>query len=259
LYPGATLRAFTEIIGLKENSDGKTGIVYVRTDGMDESDAVVVSFNRWVMVRKRDAASKASSAVVPDLPAVVPASSLVAPARTHFRNATPKETGSALHWEDYEIGERIDHIDGTTIEEAEHAMATRLYHNTARVHFNQFAEAQGRFGKRIVYGGHVISIARALSYNGLSNALCIAAINGGRHANPVFAGDTIFAWSEVLDKAAIPNADEPTTDRHDCAVLRLRLIATKNLPCADFPYRDGDKYRDNVVLDLDTWAIVPKR
>ena len=40
-------------------------------------------------------------------------------------------------------------------------MATRLYHNTARVHFNQFAE-QGRFGRRIVYGGHVISLARAL-------------------------------------------------------------------------------------------------
>ena len=259
LYPGATLRAFTEVIGLKENSDGKTGIVYVRTEGVDHMDDVVVSFNRWVMVRKRDAASKAPEAIVPDLPAIVPALSLVAPARTHFRNATPKETGSALRWEDYEIGEKIDHIDGITIEDSEHMMATRLYHNTARVHFNQFAEAQGRFGKRIVYGGHVISIARALSYNGLSNAFCIAAVNGGRHVNPVFAGDTIYAWSEVLDKAAIPNADEPELDRHDCAALRLRLVATKNLPSTGFPDRDGAKYPDNVVLDLDYWAIVPKR
>jgi 2-methylfumaryl-CoA hydratase len=259
LMPGATLRASSEVLGLKENSNGKTGIVYVRTDGVDESDAVVVSFHRWVMVPKRDAALKTPDAVVPELPSAVPASSLVAPARTHFRNATPKETGSALHWEDYEAGERIDHIDGITIEESEHAMATRLYHNTARVHFNQFAEAQGRFGKRIVYGGHVISVARALSYNGLQNALCIAAINGGRHVSPVFAGDTIFAWSEVLDKATIPNADEPALDRHDCAALRLRLVAAKNLPCTDFPYRDGDKYLENVVLDLDYWAIVPKR
>ncbi len=259
LYPGATLRAFTEVIGLKENSDGKTGIVYVRTEGVDAMDDVVVSFNRWVMVRKRDATSKAPDPVVPDLPDIVPPSSLVAPAKTHFRNATAKETGSGLRWEDFEIGERIDHIDGTTVEDSEHMMAARLYHNTARVHFNQFAEAKGRFGKRIVYGGHVISIARALSYNGLSNALCIAAINGGRHVNPVFAGDTIFAWSEVLDKAPIPNADEPELDRQDCAALRLRLVAAKNLPCADFPYRDGDKYLDNVVLDLDYWAIVPKR
>ena len=258
LYPGATLRAFTEVIGLKENSDRQTGIVYVRTEGVDAMDDVVVSFNRWVMVRKRDAASKAPDAVVPDLPNVVPPSSLVAPAKTNFRNAVPKETGSPLRWDDYAIGERIDHIDGTTIEDAEHMMAARLYHNNARVHFNQFAEAQGRFGKRIVYGGHVISIALSLSCNGLQNALCIAAINGGRHVNPVFAGDTIFAWSEVLDKATIPNADEPELDRRDCAALRLRLVATKNLPCTDFPYRDGDKYLENVVLDLDYWAIVPR-
>jgi 2-methylfumaryl-CoA hydratase len=259
LYPGATLRAFTEVIGLKENSDGKTGIVYVRTEGLDETDDEVISFNRWVMVRKRDAASPAPVAAVPELLNVVPASSLVAPAKINFRTAVPKEIGSPLRWEDYEIGEHIDHIDGVTIEDAEHMMAARLYHNNARVHFNQFAEAKGRFGKRIVYGGHVISLARALSYNGLQNALCIAAINGGRHTNPVFAGDTIFAWSEVLDKAQIPNADEPLSNRPDCAALRLRLVATKNLPCAEFPYRDGEKYLENVVLDLDYWAIVPKR
>ncbi len=92
-------------------------------------------------------------------------------------------------------------------------MAARLYHNNARVHFNQFAEAKGRFGKRIVYGGHVISVARALSWNGLPNAFRIAAINGGRHTNPVFAGDTIFAWSEVLSKAPMPNADRMIADR----------------------------------------------
>jgi len=138
-------------------------------------------------------------------------------------------------------------------------MVARLYHNNARVHFNQFAEAQGRFGKRIVYGGHVISIARALSYNGLSSALALAAINGGRHVNPVFAGDTIFAWSEVLDKQPIPNANEPFFDRKDCGALRLRLVATKNLPCTDFPDRMGDKYPENIVLDLDYWAILPRR
>jgi 2-methylfumaryl-CoA hydratase len=258
LYPGATLHAFTEVIGLKENSDGKTGIAYVRTEGVDTMDDVVISFNRWVMVRKRDAASKAPDAVVPELPSAVPASSLVAPARTHFHNFVPKESGSTSRWDDYATGEKIDNIDGVTIEEAEHMMATRLFHNNARVHFNQFGESRGRFGRRIVYGGHVISIARALSHNGLANAAFIAAINGGRHTNPVFAGDTIFAWSEVLDKAPIPNADEPELDRRDCAALRLRLVATKNLPCADFPYRDGDKYCENVVLDLDYWAIVPR-
>jgi len=256
LTPGATLCASTEIIGLKENSDGKTGIVYVRTDGLDGTDDDVISFNRWVMVRKRDASAPAQQTAVPELPGVVPPETLVAPQGIDFANMTARDTGSRLRWGDYASGERIDHIDGVTIEEAEHMMAARLYHNNARVHFNQFAESKGRFGKRIVYGGHVISIARALSYNGLENAVFLAAINGGRHTNPVFAGDTIFAWSEVLDRATIPKADEPETDRHDCAALRLRLVATKNLPCTKFPDREGTAYPDNIVLDLDYWAIV---
>jgi len=90
-----------------------------------------------------------------------------------------------------------------TVEEAEHQLATRLYQNNSKVHFNQYYEAQGRFGKRIIYGGHVISLARALSFNGLENVFHIAAVNGGRHVNPLFAGGTVFAWSEVLDKAEI--------------------------------------------------------
>jgi 2-methylfumaryl-CoA hydratase len=259
LYPGATLSAYSEVIGLKENSDGKTGIVYVRTEGLDQTDDEIVSFVRWVMVRKRDAASPPPAATIPELESVVSPAALVAPAEIDFKAALPQEAGSAPYWDDYEVGEKIDHIDGTTIEEAEHAMATRLYHNNARVHFNQFAEAKGRFGKRIVYGGHVISVARALSWNGLPMALRIAAINGGRHANPVFAGDTIFAWSQVLDKTPMPNADRMIADRHDCGALRLRLVATKNLPCGGFPDRDGGAYPEAIVLDLDYWAILPRR
>ena len=112
-------------------------------------------------------------------------------------------SGSRHRWGDYEIGEKIDHIDAMTIEEAEHQLATRLYQNTAKVHFNQHAQAQGRFGRRLIYGGHIISLARALSFNGLENAFHIAAINGGRHVSPAFAGDTVYAYSEVLDKARI--------------------------------------------------------
>ncbi|MBV8977634.1 MAG: MaoC family dehydratase [Alphaproteobacteria bacterium] len=257
LYPGATLSAFSEVVGLKENSDGKTGIVYVRTEGLDAMEDEVISLIRWVMVRKRGADAGAQ-ATVPQFEAVVAPATLVAPATADLK-AVPRETGSASGWDDYAIGERIDHIDGTTVEEAEHAMATRLYHNTARVHFNQFAEKQGRFGKRIVYGGHVISMARALSYNGLANAWLIAAINGGRHVNPVFAGDTIYAWSEVLDKAAVPKTAGAFLDRKDCGALRLRLVATKDLPCTEFPGASGAPYPPQLVLDLDYWAILPRR
>jgi 2-methylfumaryl-CoA hydratase len=158
--------------------------------------------------------------------------------------------GSQARWGDYAIGEKIDHVDGITVEEAEHQLATRLYQNTARVHFNLFTEAQGRFGRRLIYGGHVISLARALSFNGLANAFHIAAINGGRHVAPLFAGLTVFAWSEVLDKATLP-------ERDDVGALRLRTIATRDQPCAGFPLRAGDKDDPAVILDLDYWVLLP--
>ena len=132
-------------------------------------------------------------------------------------------------------------------------LATRLWHNTAKVHFNQHVESQGRFGRRIVYDGHVISIARALSFNGLANAQTVLAINAGTHANPTFAGDTIYAWSEVLDKVELPG-------RTDLGALRTRLVAVKNLTAASFPLRGEDgKYVPEVVLDLDLTLLIPRR
>jgi 2-methylfumaryl-CoA hydratase len=252
VYPGATLSATSQVIGLKENSSKKTGVVYVRTEGFDETGDCVLSYIRWVMVRKRDAAAEMGAPVVPELKSAVAASALCVP-DVDFSRWDLTAGGSAHLWDDYTQGEKIDHVDGMTVEEAEHMMATRLYQNTARVHFNQFAEAQGRFGRRLIYGGHVISLARALSFNGLGNACVIAAINGGRHVSPLFAGDTVFAWSEVLDKAGIDG-------RRDCGALRLRLVATKNAPCADFPGKDeAGTYSSDVILDFDYWAVLPRR
>ena len=81
--------------------------------------------------------------------------------------------------------------------------------------------------------GTSISLARALSFNGLANAFHVAAINGGRHVAPLFAGDTVFAWSEVMGSASCAGAAMS-------ARLRLRTIATKNRPCADFPLKQGE-------------------
>ena len=253
VYAGATLSAVSEVIGLKENSNKQTGVVYVRTQGFDEKGEAVLTYVRWVMVRKRDAAAPVGEAVVPKLADVVPADQLVSPRAANFDGFDCAQSGCGHLWDDYAAGEKIDHVDGMTVEEAEHMMATRLYQNTARVHFNQFSEGKGRFGRRLIYGGHVISLARALSFNGLTNAFTIAAINGGCHVNPLFAGDTVFAWSEVLDKQALHG-------RKDVGALRLRLVATKNLPCDAFPDKDGEgKYPDNVILDFDYWALMPRK
>ena len=253
VFPGDTISTVSEVIGKKENSNGKTGVVYVRSTGYTDTGTEVLDYVRWVMVNKRDEHNPACETVVPDLPSALDPQSLgTAVPLLDSANWDNDLSGSQYRFADYEIGEKIDHVDGMTVEEAEHQMATRLYQNTAKVHFNNHTEAHNRFGHRLVYGGHVISIARALSFNGLANAFHIAGINGGRHVAPLAAGDTVYAWSEVLDKAEIEG-------RTDVGALRLRLVATKDRPCHDFPVQDHDGvYLDHVVLDFDYWALMPK-
>ena len=65
--PGDTLRASSEVIGLKENSNGTTGVVYVRSTATDQHGEVAIDWARWVMVRKRDQDAPAPEAVVPEL------------------------------------------------------------------------------------------------------------------------------------------------------------------------------------------------
>ncbi|HEX9791817.1 MAG TPA: MaoC family dehydratase [Kiloniellales bacterium] len=251
---GDTISVSSQVIGLKENSNRKTGVVTVRSSGRNQRGEGVLDYIRWVMVNKRDPASPAPAPVTPDLPESVAVADMVIPAGLDLSQYDCALAGSPHLWDDYTAGERIDHVDGITIEEAEHQMATRLYQNTAKVHFNQQAAAAGRFGKRIIYGGHVISLARALSFNGLGNGLRIAAINGGRHVAPCFAGDTVYAWSEVRDVMPLPG-------RTDVGALRLRTLAVKDRPAGGFPAtgEDGAKAAPSLILDLDYTVLMPRR
>ena len=252
LYPGDTVVSYSRVIGLRQNKDGKTGVVYVHSTGLNQRGETVLDFRRWVMVKKRDTGSSAPEAMVPTLPASVPVAELECPFALKPGAYDTARSGSEFLRDDYAVGERIDHVDGMTIEEAEHMLATKLYQNTAKVHFNQHIEREGRFGKRIVYGGHVISLARSLSFNGLANSLSIAAIHGGRHTAPSFAGDTIYAWSEVLSRDALPG-------RGDIGALRIRTVATKNRACAEFPGHDPEVADASVLLDLDYSVLMPRR
>jgi len=253
VYPGDTLSTTSTVIGVKENSGGKTGVVYVRSIGVNQVGAMVLDYVRWVMVRKGNLDAPAPDIVVPELESAVPVQDLLVPYAIEPGTYDTELAGSRFLWDDYEIGEKIDHVDGMTIEEAEHMLAARLFQNTARVHFNQHVEAEGRFGRRIVYGGYIISLVRALSFNGLANAMSIAAINGGRHTAPTFAGDTIYAWSEIIDRMEIP-------DRTDVGALRIRTVALKDRACADFPYQIAPgTYDPAVVLDFDYTVLMPRR
>jgi 2-methylfumaryl-CoA hydratase len=246
VFAGDTIRASSEVIGLKQNSSGKTGVVYVRTTGRNQHGHTVMEFARWVMVRKRDLDAPAPETVIPDLADAVEAGNLVLPGGIDFSGYDFTQAGEPHRLSDYQPGEIIDHVDGVTIEEAEHMMATRLWQNTSKTHFDATPREDR---KRLIYGGHVMSMARALSFNGLANAQCIVAINAGSHSNPCFAGDTVRAWSEVLETAE--------TDAPGVGAIRLRLVAVKDGGKPGELRGEDGKYLPHVLLDLDYWALMP--
>src|SRR5437764_11587421 len=68
IYPGDTLNAVSEVIGLKENSSGRTGIVFVRSTGCKADGTKALEYVRWVMVHKGDPAAPAPAEHVPRVP-----------------------------------------------------------------------------------------------------------------------------------------------------------------------------------------------
>ncbi|MDN8615645.1 MaoC family dehydratase [Variovorax ginsengisoli] len=260
VFAGDTLSCESVVIGLKENSNRRTGVVYVRSTCHNGDGIVVLTWVRWVMVYKRKAEAEVAESHVPELASATPLDDLVIPARVHTKEALEawcEATGSRRLWEEYAPGDRIDHPLGMTIEEADHMSATRLYQNNSRPHFDELQMRSSPVGRRLVYGGHVISICRALAYDGLENVLSILSIDGGTHVAPCVAGDTLYAYSEVLDRRT-------ATSRSDVGVLRLRLVGLKNTPPIEVPALKvegktrGSNYHPAVVLDLDYSVAVPR-
>ena len=246
-FVGDTLNASSKIIGLKENSNGKTGTVYVESVGKNQNDEIVLTYYRWLMMRKRNEGMiKSFKNTIPDLPDKVKTKDFNLIENFDIDKWSSSVSGSNFYFNDYAEEEEIHHLDGQTIEEAEHQIATRLYQNNARVHFNQHIEKSGRFGKRIIYGGYIISLARAISCNGLANTFKLAAIHSGKHSAPTFAGDTIYAWSKILEKEII---------HKNVGAMMIRTLASKNDSKMNFP--DKKNLTDNIVVDLEYSVLIP--
>ena len=99
----------------------------------------------------------------------------------------------------------------------------------------------------------MISLARALSFNGLANAFHVAAINGGRHVAPLFAGETVYAWSEVLDKAGLAGARRRRRAAHPHSCATRDKPGARTSRC-----KVGEEYDPAVILDLDLWVLLPR-
>ncbi len=251
-FVGDTLSTSSQVIGLRQNSNNKSGVVYVRSTAINQRGEPLLSWVRWVMVHKNDLTRTAPMTVIPTLPSFVTPENLSIPSFFSAKNFDAHATGGQYFWENYQAGERINHAAGMTINPAEHSMATRLYQNNARLHFDEHLMKTSSFGQRLIYGGVVISACRALSFEGLENTLSILAINSGTHANPSFAGDTIYTMTEILDKWELANKS--------IGALRLRMVGLKNiLPSEIGAVKSAQGYHQNVVLDLDYTVAIPRR
>ena len=257
VYPGDTLSTTSTIIGIKQNSNGNSGVVYVHSISTNQNLHPVFEWKRWVMIHKQDLSRPAPITIIPELPATVALEHLNVPAFVDGHQFETSVTGSSCLWDDYVPGERINHPAGMTVDDSDHTLATKLYQNNARLHFDAMLMKDSSFGRRLMYGGHVISVCRALSYDGLENALSIAAINAGTHCNPSFGGDTFTTWTEVLERWELPT-------RNDLGALRLRMVGVKNLTAGELQgthiEQNGKQiYHPNVVLDLDYTVLMPRR
>ncbi|MDK1025157.1 MAG: MaoC family dehydratase [Gammaproteobacteria bacterium] len=109
-------------------------------------------------------------------------------------------TGSGNYFEDFEIGQVMRHARGKTMCENDNVGITLQVLNTAEAHFNEHITKE-TFGGRLQFGGVTISMVIGLSMQDTGeNALAELSLNKIRLKVPVFHGDTLYAYSEVLEK-----------------------------------------------------------
>lgn len=127
-------------------------------------------------------------------------------------------TSADGYFEDFEVGALVRHARGKTVTEMDNVLITNMVMNTAQGHFNEDAmtkSAKGIFGQRVVFGGINLSMVIGLaSQDTAEQCLRELGMDKIRLLNPVFHGDTLYAYSEVLEKR--------DADRDDAGVVRFR-------------------------------------
>ena len=119
------------------------------------------------------------------------------------------------YFEDFVPGTVMRHARGKTVGETENVLITNLVMNTAQGHFNEHLMQGSSFGTRLSFGGVNFSLAIGLASQDTSeNALADLGMDKIRLRAPVVHGDTLYAYSEVLE---VSDAQRP-----DAGVVRFR-------------------------------------
>ena len=123
-------------------------------------------------------------------------------------------TGNDNYFEDFEVGAQYEHARGKTVTEMDGVLITNMVMNTAQGHFNEDQMSHGPMGQRIVFGGVTASMVIGLAMQDTGEqALAELAMTGIRFRTPVHHGDTLYAFSEVLEKR--------DSDRPDAGIVRF--------------------------------------
>ena len=234
VYPGDTLRAFTKVLERKDRGPDKAGITLIRTVGVNQNDAVVLQYDRKIMVGWRG--DRPPTTPAPEVSVEFPGDDVaLVELPLTGNNISAGLTGPNTYYEDFTPGDIIVHANGRTITQ-EHLALTYSVGNSHPLHFDRvFSSAlSGKMsGEPIVYGGLVFAWLDGLASRDVSeHAVWELGFTEGYHTQPAFAGDTIGALSRVLAVENIPGVDA-------YGVVTLQLIGVKNISAAEALEKHG--------------------
>jgi acyl dehydratase len=102
-------------------------------------------------------------------------------------------------FEDFTVGDIFPHRLGRTITDVDNIWFTLLTNNPNPIHFDQLYAAQTEFKRLVVDSTFTLALVTGLSVADVSQNAINLGWDEVRLPHPVFAGDTLHAWSEVLD------------------------------------------------------------
>jgi len=261
LYVGDTIEVETKILGLRPSaSRPNLGIVHVQSTAHKNlgtpDEAVVMTWQRKVQVYKDDDTLTVEGFEIE--PDEIACELWLPGYADHDRYASLSHLSSSdSYFEDFEPGSRIEHSRARTMT-AEHTWLTGILDNTSQVHCNQqmidVDPEQYVGGELIVFGGIPFTLCLGLSSPDVGdNALGDLVYKTGRHTAPLFAGDTVYAATDVLDAH-----DHP--DRADLGIVETRLLGFKFQRDEGATHEDAPPgWQRTQIFTLDRDVVVKRR
>ncbi|HTY18938.1 MAG TPA: MaoC family dehydratase [Myxococcota bacterium] len=263
VYVGDTIEVETRVLGVTgSRSNPRLGVVHVQSTARKNrgarDEAVVLTWQRKVQVWKRDESAELHAGQL-EPEAVDCELWLPRYDRTRDYKALAHLSNADTYFEDFEPGTRIEHSRGRTMT-SEHIHLTAVLDNTSQVHCNQFMidldPEQYVGGELIIFGGIPFVLCLGLSCPNVGdNALADLVYRTGRHTAPLFAGDTVFAATEILARR-----DHPA--REDVGILDTRLLGHKFVRAKSGEAADPEApagWRKVPIFELDRSLVVKRR